>query len=184
MSKINRREFLVLGALGLPFLYNQRGDAQTWPYELTLIRDRNLATTLSLNDCVTGVLSYVVPPMPKAPNNPAAGYYPEIRADICSTLELPFRNEKSEISCIRPGVYSGHVREDGPLGWRIQLEGTKQLAIQIHPGNVVEDTHGCILVGTRVPGNACSLSSSKPARDQIRSLYGNNNSRAFKLTVK
>jgi hypothetical protein len=96
---------------------------------------------------------------------------------LCDTLELPFRNELSEISCIRPGSYAGFVKTEPTaqgvaLGWRIQLEGTKQLAIQIHVGNTTDDTRGCILVGTREAGCALQGGTSSVARDQVRALYG------------
>lgn len=151
--------------------------AQPAAFELALQRDRNLATTLSLNDCIQGKL-YLGPHGISDP-----GMF------LCDTLELPYRNELKEISCIKPGTYSGFVRteptaEGKDLGWRIQLEGTKQLGIQIHIGTITANTHGCILVGARGE-SPCDLrpGTSKAARDKLKDLYGNDPHRPISLTV-
>jgi len=66
----------------------------------------------------------------------------------------------------------------------IQLIGTKQTAIQMHTGNTTEETRGCILVGTR-SASPCQLKggTSKPARDSIKALYGDTNTRPIKVIV-
>jgi hypothetical protein len=132
---------------------------------------------LNINDCVVGKL-YL-----------GAGSLSDPGQFLCGTLELPFRNELNQISCIKPGRYSASVKTDPTaegvnLGWRLQLAGTKQLAIQIHTGNTLSNTHGCILVGTR-GSKPCELTggTSVPARDNIKSLYGNDNSRPASLVV-
>lgn len=176
---LSRRSALQL--LGAGALYSaldhRRTVAQLLAFELVLRRDRNLPITLNLNDCILGKL-YLGPPTLSDP-----GQF------LCDTLELPYRNEMQEISCIKPGSYGGFVKTqptaDGvDLGWRIQLESTTQLAIQIHTGNTTAQTHGCILVGTR-SGSPCTIrgGSSKPARDHIKELYGDGTDRPIRLTV-
>jgi hypothetical protein len=173
-----RRHFLLkllTTAAGVGIV--RRVDAQLTSFDLTLRRDKNLPSTLGLNDCVLGKLFS------------GAGSLSDPGTVLCDTLELPFRNELKEISCIKPGSYAGFVRteptaEGVALGWRIQLEGTKQLAIQIHTGNTTDNTRGCILVGNRAT-TACTLQggTSAPARQQLRSLYGDNNKRPIRLVV-
>ena len=147
------------------------------PLELYLLRDEPLSATLGLDSCVTGTLSIGTPSIA----DPLPGYR------IGQTLELPFRNELTEISCIKAGTYRGFVREgktsDGRNpGWRIQLEGTRQLAIQIHKGNELEHTRGCILLGTARSG-ACSVANSAAAMSHLRELHGTNSQRPVVLTV-
>jgi hypothetical protein len=168
---------VLISALSATSLFGRHAFGQLTPFALTLRRDSNLPTTLSLNDCITGKLHL------------GAGSLSDPGTVLCDTLELPFRNELKEISCIKPGSYSGFVRtgptaEGANLGWRLQLEGTKQLAIQIHTGNTTDNTRGCILVGTR-SGKACELTgrTSVPARDKLRALYGDNDKRPVRLIV-
>lgn len=147
------------------------------PFEITLLRDEPLSVTLGLNSCVTGVLSVDTPSI----SNPLPGF------TIGQTLELPYRNELTEISCIKPGTYRGFVREDKTSdgrnpGWRIQLAETKQLAIQIHKGNELEDTRGCILLGVAKSG-ACSVASSAVAMARLKELHGSSNQRPIVLSV-
>ena len=153
-----RRRFLktLVATLPLAPLLAKRALGQLAPFEITLRRDSDLSTTLNLNDCVMGQLFL------------GAGSVSNPGTVICDTLELPFRNELQEVSCIRPGTYSAFVKtaptaEGVDLGWRLQLEGTKQLAIQIHTGNTTSNTRGCRLVGTR-SSNACELAggTSRP----------------------
>lgn len=162
----SRRRFLLAMAAIAAGSSAARGAAQVKPFELTLKRDRNLPATLNLNDCVTGKL-YA-----------GAGSLSDPGTFLCDTLELPFRNEQDSISCIKPGSYSGFVKTEPTdqgvaLGWRIQLTGTKQTAIQIHTGNITDHTRGCILIGTRA-ASPCALAagSSRPARDNLLALHG------------
>ena len=71
---------------------------------------------------------------------------------ICYTLERPWRDNRLCISHIPPGEYS--VRPDrrrGSQKFRFSdLETRPRSAIEIHAGNVVEDTQGCIMVGSDV----------------------------------
>ena len=176
---LGRRDFLriLLSTAAVTPLFRTYAVAQLKPFELALRRDHDLPTTLDINDCVAGKL-YL-----------GGGSLSDPGQFLCDTLELPFRNELNEISCIKPGRYSASARtgpnaEGKDLGWRLQLAGTKQLAIQIHTGNTLSNTHGCILVGTR-SGKPCEITggTSVPARDNIKSLYGSDNSRSASLVV-
>lgn len=169
---MNRRLFVLGSSLAILTEWQSAFSQVNTPFELTLRRDKNLPVTLSLSDCIMGKL------------HAGAGSLSDPGTFLCDTLELPFRNEQQDISCIKPGSYLAVVRTDGNRGWRLQLEGTKQLAIQIHTGNTTSDTRGCILVGTR-SNSGCELvrGTSGPARQDLRSRYGDNNNRVAKLTV-
>lgn len=71
-------------------------------------------------------------------------------ARICDTLELPYKNNAEYVSCIPRGAaygllyqYSFHFRR---VMWHI-VNVPNRKAIEIHVGNSVRDTEGCVLVG-------------------------------------
>jgi hypothetical protein len=79
---------------------------------------------------------------------------------ICYTLELPWRWNQKDISCIPPGKYSCWWRYDRgriqvkdipcPGGYRtgVQFHGGKTTGI--NPSSGKPTTRGCILVGTSI----------------------------------
>ena len=86
------------------------------------------------------------------------------------TLELPWSNNRSKISCIPTGNYFGKVRQDGNRGWRIQLDGVpNRKYVQIHVGNYSHQIEGCILVGEYHKG--CSVMKSSSVISKMKSLY-------------
>lgn len=68
----------------------------------------------------------------------------------CQTLELPWRGNVNQISCIPAGIYECHLRyspkHNFDLFWVDGVHGRG--AIEIHAGNRVRDSLGCILLGT------------------------------------
>jgi len=145
-------------------------------FEITIRRDKNLPTTLGINDCVTGKLYLSRPD--------ATSFGP----GFCETLELPYRNELNSISCVAPGTYTGFVKTgptvDGKgLGWRIQLNNTIQTGIQVHVGNCPENTHGCILIGKGPQISPCCISRSKEMMAALRFMYGTDNSRQIEVSI-
>jgi len=66
-----------------------------------------------------------------------------------ATLELPYKDNKKDVSCIKPGSYKAFVRESPTNGTVIQLKGVEgRNYIQIHAGNYTSQIRGCILVGS------------------------------------
>lgn len=69
----------------------------------------------------------------------------------CFTLEKPDQLNLKRVSCILPGEYTGFKRDSPSNGPCIQLEDKNgREYVQIHLGNFLEDTVGCILVGDSI----------------------------------
>ena len=71
----------------------------------------------------------------------------------CKTLELPWRDNESNISCIPTGTYDAvkRVSDKYKHSYHVKSPGDDQVAgrawILIHPGNYFTDIRGCILIG-------------------------------------
>ena len=106
--------------------------------------------------CITGYLSV---------NGSVVGY----------TLELPDRNNQNLISSIPAGQYDATIRFEGSKG-PYQKEGFRitlldvpgRSGVQIHIGNNPMDTTGCILVGTKVHPDSCTLEGSAAAYQSLK----------------
>ena len=96
---------------------------------------------------------------------------------ICLTLELPWHDNKTDISCIPNGDYTVEYKDGKYHVYGV--DGRKY--IEMHSGNTVDDTHGCILFGESVGrlNNKFAVLESKSAMRKFRKLIGDN----FKLIV-
>lgn len=64
------------------------------------------------------------------------------------SLELPWKDNKRNISCIPAGTYSAYKWISPTHGKCIRLSGVPgRTNILIHPGNRVSETRGCIFPG-------------------------------------
>lgn len=91
---------------------------------------------------------------------------------ICYTLELPWKDNQNNISCIPVGSYKGILRYDKPDGWRIQLENVpNRTGVQIHMGNYTSQIEGCILVGTDAKVDNCTVLNSSPAYASLKETF-------------
>jgi hypothetical protein len=69
----------------------------------------------------------------------------------CITLELPYKDNQKQISCIPKGTYRAEVGKSEKFGNVIYVKGvTNRQGILVHVGNYTKDTHGCILVGNKI----------------------------------
>lgn len=67
----------------------------------------------------------------------------------CDTLELPWRNNSKDVSCIPKGTYAVMVKAFH-TGTRYQLNSVPgRTGIFIHEGNYYKDSLGCILLGVK-----------------------------------
>jgi len=65
------------------------------------------------------------------------------------TLELPWRDNQHDISCIPPGEYMCQKRYSEKFGEHIWIMSVPdRTAILIHEGNYNYNTKGCVLVGS------------------------------------
>ena len=71
---------------------------------------------------------------------------------LCWTLELPWLDNKRNVSCIPPGTYDVIKRQSKTFkGWVCELQNVPgRDGVLIHPGNTVLDIRGCILVGLQL----------------------------------
>ena len=69
-------------------------------------------------------------------------------APLCVTLELPWVDNKRDISCIPCGVYgcAKYTSERYGQVWKIH-DVPNRSGILFHAGNTLENTSGCVLVG-------------------------------------
>lgn len=102
------------------------------------------------------------------------GYFSVNDKIIAYTLELPDLNNQKNISSIPKGIYSAFVRNEGNKGWRIELRDVPgRENVQIHVGNYTNEIKGCILIGTKVDLNNCSVLNNyeREAINKLRDIY-------------
>ena len=82
---------------------------------------------------------------------------------FCVTLELPWYDNQNDISAIPDGTYTCYRFQSPTHGlvWELQAVPNR-MYVQIHAGNTVKDTLGCILVAQyfgKLQGNRAILNS-------------------------
>lgn len=92
------------------------------------------------------------------------------RTLVC--LEQPWRNNAIDESCIPEGRYTLERDDDGMHRYFRLVEVAPRAAIEIHIGNTVVETKGCILPGMRfgVVNNEWAVLASKTACDLMLEL--------------
>ena len=92
----------------------------------------------------------------------------DLNGKAYSTIELPYKDNKPNISCIKDGIYP-FVKEHSPHAnkERIELklvEGRSE--IQIHSATKTEHVKGCIGIGS--PANEIAFFDAMPDRGWIQ----------------
>ena len=106
--------------------------------------------------------------------------------EVFRTLENPWLDNLTNISCIPAGIYdtmylpssgSGKYRK---VWWLKDVPGRS--GILIHNGSFVRDTQGCILVGDKaqVLGGEPAVTGSRSSMEKLRNILGE---RPFKLHI-
>lgn len=66
-----------------------------------------------------------------------------------NTIELSWKNNQRQVSCIPVGIYKFNVRFSVRFGWCFEIKNVVgRSGILIHAGNFSSQTKGCVLVGS------------------------------------
>ena len=93
---------------------------------------------------------------------------------VCYTMEPPWRDNRSNVSCIPPREYGVKYLKKSATGkyrdcyWITNVP--ERLAILCHKGNLVTDTMGCILPGMKL-GTLGGRSAVLNSRGGLRALH-------------
>jgi len=81
----------------------------------------------------------------------------------CFTLELPWRDNAEDISCIPPGTYKAKITYSNKFKRDLPelLDVPGRSKVRIHAGNTTRDTLGCILVGEERVESAPMITKSQ-----------------------
>lgn len=99
----------------------------------------------------------------------------EIGGEKFKTLELPWLDNRTNISCIPEGVYNVRPYSSERYPEHYQVTRVKgRTNILIHQGNSTSDIQGCIAIGKDIElyQNKLWLTSSKVAMQELRNLIG------------
>lgn len=68
---------------------------------------------------------------------------------VCDTLELPWKDNEQQVSCIPEGEYefAPHIWTKNKMKTRILLDVPNRDGIILHTGNGLRNTKGCPLLG-------------------------------------
>lgn len=91
---------------------------------------------------------------------------------VLSTLELPWRQNLREESCIPCGEYKYEMVVSGRWGVTYEVEVPGRDGILFHVGNTVRDTRGCVLVGTRMRGDWVLMDSREGMHRFVEVMAG------------
>jgi len=106
----------------------------------------------------------------KGENVPTIGVLCVAGRLFCVTLELPWRGNARNTSCIPAGLYAIDAADSAIHGRVIRVRGVHGRSdIEIHRGNVAKDSRGCILVGmySGYTGSDRTVYQSRIAMDSL-----------------
>lgn len=95
---------------------------------------------------------------------------------VCYTLELPWRGNKPNVSCIPAGIYQAKYMTRSTSGkhkkcWHI-LNVHARTEVMIHGANWLRELRGCIAPGMSIRPDYLSVSRSQVAMAEIRRVVG------------
>ena len=82
---------------------------------------------------------------------------------ICLTIELPWKNNETKVSCIPEGKYFIKKRYSKKFQWHLDVLDVKNRnLILLHPANnALQELNGCIAPVTKLSGPGLGLMSRK-----------------------
>ena len=82
---------------------------------------------------------------------------------ICKTIELPWKNNETKVSCIPEGKYFIKKRYSKKFQWHLEVLNVKNRSfILLHPANnALQELNGCIAPVTKFSGPGLGLMSRK-----------------------
>ncbi|MEO0046565.1 MAG: hypothetical protein RL705_1756 [Bacteroidota bacterium] len=82
---------------------------------------------------------------------------------ICNTIELPWKNNETKVSCIPEGKYFIRKRYSRKFQWHMEIiEVKNRNVILFHPANnAMKELNGCIAPVTKISGAGLGLQSRK-----------------------
>ncbi|HAH54028.1 MAG TPA: hypothetical protein DCM02_01750 [Flavobacterium sp.] len=82
---------------------------------------------------------------------------------ICKTIELPWKNNETKVSCIPEGKYFIRKRYSKKFKWHLEIVNVKNRSlILFHPANNARgQLNGCIAPVTKLSGPGLGLMSRK-----------------------
>jgi hypothetical protein len=82
---------------------------------------------------------------------------------LCSTIELPWKQNEARVSCIPEGKYFIRKRYSAKFKWHMEVVDVKNRSlILFHPANnALRELNGCIAPVTKLSGPGLGLMSRK-----------------------
>jgi hypothetical protein len=92
---------------------------------------------------------------------------------ICNTIELPWKNNETRVSCIPEGKYFIKKRYSQKFQWHLEIENVQNRSlILFHPANnSLQELNGCIAPVTKLSGPGLGLMSRKAFITLKRLVY-------------
>jgi hypothetical protein len=82
---------------------------------------------------------------------------------ICNTIELPWKNNETKVSCIPEGKYFIKKRCSRKFGWHMEIVGVEHRSLILFhsANNALKELNGCIAPVTKLSGPGLGLMSRK-----------------------
>jgi hypothetical protein len=106
---------------------------------------------------------------------------------ICNTIELPWRENETRVSCIPEGKYFIKKRYSQKFQWHLEVLDVKNRSlILFHPANnAMQELNGCIAPVTKLSGPGLGLMSRKAFNKFKKIVYkALDNKESVELIVK
>ena len=92
---------------------------------------------------------------------------------ICNTIELPWKNNETRVSCIPEGKYFIKKRYSQKFQWHLEIENVQNRSLILFhsANNALQELNGCIAPVTKLSGPGLGLMSRKAFITLKRLVY-------------